>query len=246
MPSPIREIFDSPNPLYRVQITDDGSRTLIRTDTGDSFHSGCGALNETRHVYLHCSGVQDRLRHGRQTSVLEIGLGTAMGLLTTANLATHCKTQLRYTAIETDWLCPQVFRLLNPEQWNIQPELLEDYDAFRKKLGDEVALGRYQWSPNEFVRVNIVVGSVLDWTPQEDDSFDGIYFDPFAPESAPLLWGIDNVKKIASSLKNDGRLSTYSCSRTVRETMQRAGLHCQRVPGPPGGKREVLIAQPHQ
>ena len=43
-----------------VQITDDNSRTLMHPETGVAFHSASGALAETRHVYLHNSGVQKK------------------------------------------------------------------------------------------------------------------------------------------------------------------------------------------
>jgi len=42
----------------------------------------------------------------------------------------------------------------------------------------------------------------------------------------------------------EGSLTTYSCSRVVRDAMAMSGWHAARVAGPPGGKRDVLIARP--
>ncbi len=80
--------------------TDDGSQTLIDNACGDSMHSGCGALAETQHVYLINSGVAAALEQRRSQSVLEIGLGTGLALLATAQLAERCRAPVQYVAIE--------------------------------------------------------------------------------------------------------------------------------------------------
>ena len=76
-----RTLIEIPGSFHVVQITDDDSRTLIDPVGEVAFHSGSGALAETRHVYLKNSGVSARLACGKNTSVLEIGLGTGLGML---------------------------------------------------------------------------------------------------------------------------------------------------------------------
>ena len=87
MPIPIRETFSTDRNDLMVQITDDGSLTLVKTGSDDAYHSGCGAATETRHVYLEISGIIDRLRDRQPSRVLEIGLGTSQAMLMTIDAA---------------------------------------------------------------------------------------------------------------------------------------------------------------
>ena len=112
-----------------VQITDDNSRTLVHPETGVAFHSASGALAETRHVYLHNSGVQNKLENGGEAKVLEIGLGTGMGMLLTVNAAVSGQGRLEYHALESDWLCGEIVRELDLERHLSHPDVCEHYLA---------------------------------------------------------------------------------------------------------------------
>jgi len=83
MPIPDRPTFDTADARWQCRITDDGSPTLVQTSTDDSMHSGCGAVAETRHVYLLGSGAEARIVAGHTTRVLELGFGTGLGWLIT-------------------------------------------------------------------------------------------------------------------------------------------------------------------
>lgn len=227
-----------------IQITDDGSRTLIQTDTGVAFHSGSGAITETRHVYLENSGVATRLRDGRSTSVLEIGLGTGMGLLITLDLAVHMSTPLYYLAVDQQLLSADLLRQLNLGCHLMDPNMSVRFLEWRKSLGGDVSDGRYQWTPDECVRSDIWVTDAREISKNDAaaDSFDAIYFDPFAPEVNPGLWESSYLSQLHSMLTDEGCLVTYCVSRQVRESLQSAGFQTRRVKGPRGGKREVMIA----
>ena len=75
-----------------------------------------------------------------------------------------------------------------------------------------------------------------------EEPFDAIYFDPYSPEASPRLWRAEVFGQIRRVLAPHGQLVTYCVSRAVRDAMGEAGLAVRRVPGPPGGKREVLVA----
>ena len=78
--------------------------------------------------------------------------------------------------------------------------------------------------------------------PLEENSYDVIYFDAFAPEKQPEMWSAELLGRIARSLREEGILSTYCAKGEVRRRLQQAGLTVHRTPGPPGGKREILQA----
>lgn len=243
-PRPPRSRFPSGDDRFWVEITDDGSRTLVRTDSGVSFHSGSGAATETRHVYLHNSGVSERLRSGAPTRVLEVGLGSGMALLMTLGLAARHAAPLEYVAIDHCWPTASALEQLRPATWVADPELAASFLQWRRSLGDDPAEGRHFWSPAARLRVTVALCDARSWVAGEPQPFDAIYFDPFVPQDSPELWECGLLLRLRRALADGGRLVTYCVSRQARQRFGDAGFRIRRVPGPPGGKREVLVAEP--
>lgn len=67
-----------------------------------------------------------------------------------------------------------------------------------------------------------------------------IYFDAFAPEKQPEMWTQELFDRLYVSMKEGGVLTTYCAKGAVRRMLQAAGFVIERLPGPPGGKREIL------
>jgi tRNA U34 5-methylaminomethyl-2-thiouridine-forming methyltransferase MnmC len=144
--------------------------------------------------------------------------------------------------LENDWVPADVLRQLQPETWIANRQLAESLVAFRQQLPSRVDDGTYQWIAGDKQKVTIHVGDALTHPYDAELTFDAIYFDPFSPASNPNLWKADLLARLARVLKPSGRLVTYCVSRQVRERLTEVGFEIRRVPGPPGGKREVLIA----
>jgi len=236
MPIPIRHTSASIDPRWNVQQTDDGSATLIDVATGDSMHSGCGAMAETRHVYLENSGVAQRLRRGEATRVLEIGLGTGMGLLLTAELANESRTHMTYLGLENKLTPVSLAR----QFWNaiptVAPELVT---AYCDRLASEQPTGNV----GEYCELTILQADAATWTRHKQSRrFDAVYFDPFSPQTSPKLWTPDVFANMRDAMVIGGRLVSYCVNRQVRDAMQSVGFDVTRVPGPINGKREVLVA----
>ena len=119
-----------------IQVTDDGSRTLMDHNQGVAFHSAAGARTETQHVYLDNSGVSDRIRQGLETRVLEIGLGTALGMLMTVDLAITAECGLQYQAWESDLLDADILESLNLGQSLQQAWLVDSFISWRRGEND--------------------------------------------------------------------------------------------------------------
>ena len=238
----VRPIITHVHPRWQIQITDDGSRTLVDKTGRIGFHSASGALTETRHVYLENSGVAERLSLRRPTSVLELGLGTTMGMLTTLAAAKVGGTHLRYVALECEWLPADLIRQLEPHAWTDEPDLAESYLRWRQAFPDHPADGVYRWPVDPHRTVEIRIGKFpnIDW--DADECFDAVYFDPFAPEVASDQWTIDALAQIFSRLRENGRLTTYCVNRAVRDRLVDVGFDVKVVRGPPNGKRDVLVA----
>jgi len=73
-------------------------------------------------------------------------------------------------------------------------------------------------------------------------AFDIIYFDAFAPEKQPEMWEQSLFNTLYKVLNEGGILTTYCAKGAVRRMLQAAGFLVERLPGPPGGKREILRA----
>ena len=74
------------------------------------------------------------------------------------------------------------------------------------------------------------------------NGYDIIYFDAFAPEKQPEMWSQELFNNLFNILNNGGILTTYCAKGIVRRMLQAAGFIVERLPGPPGGKREILRA----
>ena len=74
-------------------------------------------------------------------------------------------------------------------------------------------------------------------------AFDVVYFDAFAPDKQPAMWTEERFAALFAALSPGGILATYCAKGEVRRRLQRAGFCVERLPGPPGGKREILRAR---
>lgn len=244
MTIPERPQFPTANPNLVVQWTDDGSRTLARLSDQEAYHSSSGALSETRYVYLRNSGIEERLGRGLASSVLEVGLGTGMAMLATLDAAVSADVPLDYVALENDWLSRDLLDALEPHQWVQNKTLATRYLDWRETIADEPLAGSYRWQVGAQRQITVLVADAARWRAEGDRRFDAVYFDPFAPAKHPQLWTADVFREMAAALRPEGKLTTYCVSRQVREAMGEAGLRVHRTAGPPGGKRNVLIAMP--
>ncbi len=71
---------------------------------------------------------------------------------------------------------------------------------------------------------------------------DAVYFDAFAPEKQPEMWDEIIFQKLYDAMSHGGVLTTYCAKGSIRRMLQQIGFLTERLPGPPGGKREILRA----
>lgn len=247
MPIPTRRSFDSVDPRWRVLVTDDGSPTLVQSVTAEAMHSGCGAVAETRHVYLQMSGVAERLARGLATQVLEVGFGTGLGWLMTAEAALAVGAELRYVGLENRLPPAAVIRQLGWERHVQHPDLVGRHLDWLETLDPQ--------SPRRLridrATLEIISADACQWCPEAgraarsgpgSSRFDAVYFDPFSPELSPQLWQPEVFGGLRQLLRPGGTLVSYCVSRPVRDALTASGFLVHKVAGPPGGKREVLRA----
>lgn len=213
------------NPNTEIQVTADGSPTLYLADIDEHYHSVKGAVTESRHVYVEC-GLRHRAQSLCQPSsvalrVLEVGYGTGLNAALSAE-ACHCG--VHYIALE-----------LHP----LSPGALPDYGVEAM-----ATLNAAPWdTPVEISPLFTLEKRNADFLADElPEGIDVVYFDAFAPEKQPEMWSEEALRRVVSVMNPGAVLTTYCAKGAIRRLLQSLGLTVERLPGPPGGKREILRA----
>lgn len=214
-----------------VEITSDGSRTLYVPALDEHYHSVKGAVTESAHVFIRMG-----LEHHPSASlkVLEVGFGTGLNAFLTCLSAERLQKHVRYTAVELHPLPFAVAEALGyPEK--VAPGRADDFHLLHACPWEE----------------DVCISPFFTLHKRKDDftscvfpplSFDIVYFDAFAPEKQPEMWTHEVFGHLFSAMRPGGVLSTYCAKGAVRRMLQQAGFSVERLPGPPGGKREILRA----
>ena len=214
----------------KLEQTADGSYTLSVPELDEHYHSVKGALTESQHIFIDMG-----LKHSPVPSprILEIGLGTGLNCFLTLLTAAETQRNIHYTGIERFPLNLEVIQKLDyPSLINKEHE--EDYYAIHKaSWGEERTL-----SP--WFTLHKIEGDFTNYAFEK--GYDIIYFDAFAPEKQPEMWEQSLFNGLYNALNEGGILTTYCAKGVVRRMLQTAGFMVERLPGPPGGKREILRA----
>lgn len=211
--------------------TKDGSQTILNDETGSTYHSRHGALTESKHVFID-KGLRKVVGNGMtEISLLEMGFGTGLNALVTAQLAAELNITINYHALELFPVPQDIWSEYElPEELSVQKELFQQFH-------------QAEW--NESVKINNCFTltkhkvSLLKFVPTV--KFDLVYYDAFEPETQPELWTQSIFDSLFSWMNENAILTTYCCKGYVRRNMIGAGFEVDKVPGPPG-KREMIVA----
>lgn len=219
--------------MLTLVTTADGSKTIFNPEVGENYHSKHGALQESQHVFLN-SGLRYFLA-GQETpkvSVLEVGFGTGLNFLLSAEFCTDKGVDLRYTGIEAYPLSEEMLASTGYEQY-VSAGLWESYLAvYPRALNHGVNL-------NTLVKLFIVHQQLLNFS--TDERFDVVYFDAFAAIHQPEMWNEQAITHTVRFLKPGGVFVTYAITGNLKRMLKGLGFKVEKAPGAPG-KREMLRA----
>jgi len=213
--------------------TADGSKTLFHPTIGECYHSRHGALQESRHVFVR-SGLHCFLEKNRRgaVAVLEVGFGTGLNFLLTADEAVRNGFGLDYCGIEAFPLAEEtVFAtgygdFVSPAVWS---DFEKGYGAALK--GETSIASGAKWQ--------VAACKALDF--RSGKTFDILYFDAFAAVRQPEMWTIETLAHVCQYLRPGGMFVTYAITGNLKRNMRALGFNIEKIPGPPG-KREMLRA----
>ncbi len=214
----------------KLEQTADGSYTLYVPELDEHYHSVKGALTESEHIFIrmgfnHCQVAEPR--------ILEIGLGTGLNCFLTYLTSEQNGRPVHYTGIERYPLGEEIIRQLDYPHLIGKGHEAELLNIHRAEWGKDVQL-----SP--FFTLHKIEGDFTTYPFQE--KYELVYFDAFAPEKQPEMWSQSLFDTLYRLLNEGGILTTYCAKGVVRRMLQAAGFTVERLPGPPGGKREILRA----
>lgn len=217
-------------------ITGDGSKTLYNEQVGEHYHSKHGALQEAQHVFLK-SGLQFSLQREPQESIsiLEIGFGTGLNFILSADYCFQHDIKLNYSGIEAFPLDLQVIKEIGYDTFVsdcIWKDFVTNYD---RALKNNVPI-------NDTIALQIAHQKVLDF--ESDRLYDVIYFDAFAAIHQPEMWSDQTLSHVTKFLKPGGVFVTYAITGNLKRSMKALGFDIEKAPGAPG-KREMLRAIKH-
>lgn len=241
-------------PTWNVILTHDGSRTLQLAGGDVTFHSTSGAATESLHVFVQNSGIFRSPDAAKVIQILEIGFGTGLNFLLTVDEAYRRNQSIEYTALDQMLLSRKQFEELGfgglVENRGVVISLAELFEVsigcddgscirssegirqfqldFAMPLGGRTTL---KLLIQDFRQLDFAAGL-----------FDTIYFDPFAPEVNPEFWQVEYFANMFALLRTGGTLVSYCVKSSAQRSLRTAGFEVRTVCGPPGGKREVLIA----
>ncbi|MGL4520023.1 MAG: tRNA (5-methylaminomethyl-2-thiouridine)(34)-methyltransferase MnmD [Phocaeicola sp.] len=212
----------------KIEQTADGSFTLYLPEMDEHYHSVKGALTESQHIFIDM-GL--KAATSKAPRILEIGLGTGLNAVLTYIYADEHQRPIYYTGIERHPLTEAIIAQL-------------DYPAL---IGQEqqpklTAIHAAAWEKEERLSPYFTLQKIeADFTNYHfQQGYDVIYFDAFAPEKQPEMWQQTLFDHLYQVLNEGGILTTYCAKGVIRRMLQAAGFVVERLPGPPGGKREIL------
>ena len=188
----------------------------VSTRFDDPYFSLQSGLEETRHVFLQGNDLPARLRPGFQ--IAELGFGTGLNLLATAEIVTD--GPVRYTSFEAYPMCAA--------------DMARALAGF-PGLGGETLVEIWASGARNFrfksVEVEVIVGDARDRLPEWAGRADAWYLDGFSPAKNPELWSGALMAQVGAHTVPGGSFATYTAAGHVRRALTDAGFNVTRAPG---------------
>src|SRR5690606_11249832 len=218
--------------MMQIVETADGSHTLFHPQVGEHYHSKHGAVQESKHVFIQ-SGLAYLLQHEQTSSVkiLEVGFGTGLNYLLTADYCVNQPIDLHYTGIERYPLPKSLIVQTNNTKY-VSPEVAEQF------------LEHYEDAQKHRVKNShgsLCINDCDVLAHQNDDPIDLLYFDAFAAVHQPEMWSHETLQHVCKNVRSGGVFVTYAITGNLKRTMKSLGFSIEKAPGAPG-KREMLRA----
>ncbi len=203
--------------LHSVALSEDGSYTAYSKEYGEHYHSTKdGALHES--LLKHVIPALELKKGLVEINILDICFGLGFNTLATLYYAREQKIQSKINIYSPELDAQLIKSLLN----FTYPS---EFDALTPIINSLVEEGVYR---DDFISIELFIGDAriyLKELMREDIKFDVIYQDAFSPSANPILWTKEYFKDIASLIKEDGIVTTYSIAFKTRLALYENAFH---------------------
>ncbi|MGZ5254830.1 MAG: tRNA (5-methylaminomethyl-2-thiouridine)(34)-methyltransferase MnmD [Flavitalea sp.] len=206
----------------------------------------------------------------KSVRIFEMGFGTGLNAMLTALKAESLKVKIFYSSIDNEplptekvislnysellnageifekilsapWIDQMEYSKFSNKKVEIEPtdDSVQNIDSDIPANGDSYNLTKGEIEINEFFILEKRIANILDFI--DNNQYDIIYFDAFAPTAQPELWTEEVFTKMYSILAPGGCLVTYCSKSIIRRAMMAAGFNVTKPQGP-WGKREMVRA----
>ncbi|MCL2918490.1 tRNA (5-methylaminomethyl-2-thiouridine)(34)-methyltransferase MnmD [Shewanella litorisediminis] len=216
----------------KLEVTADGSHTLVNSLLDESYHVFKGALTESVYVYIE-AGLVPMAARKRTLRILEVGFGTGLNVLLTQQKAGALELETHFTTLEPFPLDDDIVAALNYVDCLAALGGYGDRHTLARRFS---ALHQAPWdSETELHRFRLhKIRSRLEEQRFSPESFDLIYFDAFAPAKQPELWAAENFINLFNALSPEGLLVSYCANGQFKRDLKAAGFRVESYPGPMG------------
>jgi len=212
--------------------TEDGSHSIYLPEMDENYHSTHGAWTESMHIFIK-HGL--KFIHKPSCSILEVGFGTGLNALLTAQVANEFGKDISYHTLEAYPVPMDIIEALNFD------EMFQENNPGDKSYFKEIHA--VSWNTPLKIHSNFTLHKqeVKLQNCQFSSKYDLIYFDAFAPEKQADMWTEEIFIQLYDVLNPLGVLTTYCAKGVVKRMLKSAGFTVKNFPGPPG-KREITVA----
>ena len=213
----------------KIITTEDGSHSLFDEQLNETYHSTRGAVGESMHVF-----VEHGLKYFSQPKTLkvfEVGFGTGLNALLTAQYAKKHAIAIDYVTLEPFPVSQEVVAQLNYGD--------EDQQLFR-------TIHDAPWGLKSGVMPYFTITKHQEKLAsfQTDQQFDIVFFDAFAPSKQAELWTMEPLQTCFDLLKQGGILTTYCAQGQFKRNLRAIGFEVQALAGAMGKKEMVRAIKP--
>lgn len=214
------------------------NKTPYSTEFDDIYFNTENGLDESKYVFLKGANLEQNWG-GLNYIIVELGFGTGLNFLNTANLAKNCKNppkKLHFISIEAYPILPD-----DLEKILSKFEKLQELKNRLLKLYPPLTKGIHRIKFDDFITLDLCFGDVMEVLPELSFYANSWFLDGFSPSKNEAMWDEKIFKQIARLSVKNATLATFSANSNLAKNLEKYGFEVEKIKGY-GKKRQMIKA----